>query len=476
MTAGSGVSVKPQNSLEPPNRENSAAFERGAVVELEVEGLIYGGDGVARRDGLVFFVAGAAPGDLVRAQVARKKRKHREARVIEIIKPSPARTEPRCPHFGECGGCKLQHVVYETQLRCKESHVRDCLQRIGGIADPPVREITPMPDPWRCRNKMEFAFGSGGGGVVLGLHPQGRFDTVIDVKQCFLLTPEASRILETAREFARRRNLAPYNPRTHEGFLKNLVLRTGGGGGEFMVCIVTTPREFPSADELAEAVAACVPRVKSVWWYRNPLVSGVAIAGEADLLLGKETLSEEISGMKLRVSPESFMQVNARQTQALYSTIVSFAGLTGTETALDLYTGAGPIAMLLARSAKSVTGIESVPEAVRDANLNAAENGIQNVRFLCGQVEKLLPAAAAENPPPHVVVADPPRAGIHKKVIRALLDIRPTRLVYVSCNPAALARDAAALLEGGYRLADVQPVDMFPHTYHVEAVALLTAR
>lgn len=454
-----------------------AALKVDAEVELKIEDMAFGGSGVARFEGLVCFVRGGVPGDVVRAAVRKKKRRHRECDILEILQPSPLRVKPRCAHFGACGGCSFQNINYEEQLRFKEKHVRDCLERIGGLRNIPLQPIIGMGDPWFYRNKMEYTFGRRDarrrdGELALGLMRRGRFDRVVDVEECFLQSPISNRLLEAVRTLARGWGLPPYNPRTHEGFLKNLAVRVGGRGKDFLACLVTTPGEFSHLNELKEMIARDFPEVKSLYHYRNPGVSGVAIAGEAELIAGEPHVEETICGFRFRVSPEAFLQVNVRQAEALYEKIVEFADLAGGEGVVDLYTGAGPIALLLSAHARSVTGVESVGEAVRDARVNADANGVENARFETGVVEKVL-SEILEAERPDLLIADPPRAGVHPKALKALLKAPPPRMIYVSCNPATLARDLKQLVEAGYALKIVQPVDMFPHTAHVESVSLL---
>ncbi|MEW6200982.1 MAG: 23S rRNA (uracil(1939)-C(5))-methyltransferase RlmD, partial [bacterium] len=399
-----------------------------------------------------------------------------------IETPSAWRTLPRCAHFGVCGGCRLQHIVYEKQLEFKESQVSECLQHIGGLREVTVRKIAGMSDPWYYRNKMEFTFGtSPGGEVLLGMHEAGRFDRIVDVTECHLQPALCNDVVASVRDFARRYSLMSYDPRArhssmdrHMGLplLKNLVVRAGSDGENYMLCLVTTPGDFPQIAQFREIIRQNFPQVKSMFWYRNPLVSGVAIAGEGELLCGEHFIEEKIGGIALKVSPSSFVQINRAQAQMLYATIVEFAGLSGDETVVDLYTGTGPIALLLAGGVKKVIAVESNADAVSDARWNAEKNGIGNVEFIEGAVEKLFLETAEKNKP-DVVVADPPRAGIHKKAMRALLKTLPRRIVYVSCNPATLARDVKIFVEGGYDVTAVQPVDMFPHTPHIEAVARL---
>ena len=472
------------------------SLSKGTEIPLEIEGLSFGGDGVARSGGMVVFVHGGVPGDTVLAVITKQRKNYCEANIVSVEKPSLYRISPRCGHFGVCGGCRLQHIIYDRQLFFKESHVRECLEHIGGMREVPVREIIRMQTPWFYRNKMEFTFGMAKDGeVVIGLHEAGRFDRVVDIVECFLQSPLSNSMLAAVRDFARRDNLRAYNPRAwrnlpdgskyenplpvqaHQAapLLKNLVIRTGNDGRDYMVCIVTTPGDFSQVSTFKETILRDFPQVKSLFWYRNPYVSGVAIAGEGSLLYGESFVEEKICGISLKVSPASFVQVNTMQVEVLYSVVQEFAELTGDETVFDLYTGTGPIALILARAARKVVALEINADAVNDARCNAEKNGISNVEFIEGDVEKHLPAVA-EKDPPDVVVVDPPRAGVHKKAMRALLKLLPRCIVYVSCNPATLARDLKVFTESGYDILGVQPIDMFPHTAHIESVARLDRR
>lgn len=453
--------------------QTKLALAPGAEVELEISSIAFGGSGVARVEGLVCFVPGGVPGDVVRAVVRKRRRRHRECEIIGVVSPSPLRVEPRCAHFGFCGGCSFQSIRYEEQLRFKEGHVRDCLERLGGIENPPLAPAIAMDDPWFYRNKMEYTFGPFDGELVLGLMRKGYFNRVVDLRECFLQSPAAQRILGAARGLARTWGLEPYRPRSNEGVLKNLVVRIGNRGADYMVCLVTSPGDYRrEAAELAALLARDFPEVKSFYHFRNPAVSGVAISGESELVSGAPHIEETILGLRFRVSPESFLQVNLRQTEVLYEKALELAAPGAGDTGLDLYCGAGPITLLLAGRAGRVLGLESVETAVRDARLNAEANGVKNAEFTAAPVEKILPEILAAEKPDFAII-DPPRAGMHPKAVKALAADPPPRLVYISCNPSTLARDVAALIESGYTLRSVLPVDMFPQTFHIETVSLL---
>lgn len=457
------------NQEEQPNRPSRPKV--GAKLELRIESVAFGGEGLARHDGLVVMVRGGLPGDVVNTYVSRRHKNHVEAKIESIVEPSPHRIEPRCAHFAYCGGCAWQHFVYAEQLRWKERHVREHFERIAGIADPPILPIAGMDDTWRYRNKMEYAFSQfGDGRLKLGLHSKGRFDVIIDIDDCHLQPATCNDLRNCVREIGRERNFSTYNVRRHEGMFRHFVIRTARRGESLMGIFSTLDSEFQDGEEIAKLISNRFPAVDSLMWHVNTTRGGAAVAGKGKLLAGADRLHENVLGLTLEVSSISFMQTNTLQCERLYTELLDACELDGSETVLDLYTGAGPIALLLASRAKRVIGLESVGEAVADARRNAELNGIENVEFIEGEVEKEL-AALCETVSPDTIVLDPPRAGAHKNAIASVIAAAPRQIAYVSCNPSTLARDATELVGAGYKLASVQPVDMFPHTYHIECVA-----
>jgi len=449
---------------------------RGDVLDLEIDSLSFGGAGVARTEsGMVVFVPGTVPGDKVKARVRRRKKGYVEATVSEMTGPSKDRIEPRCDHFDFCGGCKWQSYPYELQLQAKEQQVRDCFERIAGFDDPPIEPITGMERPWEYRNKMEYTFSQfKDGRLKLGLHQPGFYDRIIAIERCHLQPETCDCIRNTALAFCSQRGLSAHFIRTHEGLMRNLVIRTARSGT--MVCIVTHSEEFEEhAGEFADELTRAVPGIQSIYWYVNTLMSGVAIAGEAKLIYGEASITEVVSGLEFGISPPSFFQTNTTQCGKLYELAEECCGLAGGETVYDVYTGMAPIAMLLARRAGRVVGVENNPQAVDDGRKNIAANGFSNVELVCGEAEKVLPEMCSDDPPDSVV-ADPPRAGIHRKALDAIASARPRTIVYISCNPSTLARDSAELAAAGYELVRVKPVDMFPHTVHIECVTKFSLR
>ena len=414
------------------------------------------------------FVAGAVPGDRVRARVTKRKRAYAEARAVELVEPSSERVEPRAPH----PGAPWQVLPYERQLAEKEAQVRDALTRLGGFEEPPVEPVLPAPDPWRYRNKLEYSFGTGDDGeLVLGFHRPGRWDAIDDVSEDVLASERVDALRERVKAWCRAEGLSAYDRHDGSGLLRNLVVREGRRSGQLQARIVTSPGDF-RADDLAAVLDA-----DSVLWTRAAGVAETTQGGETELLAGSVAIEEELEvfGVRLdfRISPEAFFQVHTEQAERLYAITGELAGLRGSERVFDLFSGIGTIGLCLALRAREVLGIESVEEAVADAIENARRNEIDNVRFFAGEVRTALRPLVEEAGRPDVIVVDPPRAGLSKKVVRRIIETGAERIVYVSCNPTTLAPNARQLADAGYRLRAVRPVDMFPQTPHIECVALL---
>lgn len=449
---------------------------RGDSLSVTIEDLAFGGEGVGRADGYVVFVPRSVPGDQVRVRLTQARARFGRGTIEAVERPSADRTEAPCPYYGRCGGCRLQHVTYAAQLAFKQKQVADCLSRIGGLGAFELRPIVGAAEVWGYRNKMEFTVVPGrgpDGGAVIGLHEQDRYDVVLDIERCLIQSDRMNALLDEVRRFAADQRLSAYRQETGEGLLRFLMLREGRATAEAMVNVVTSAPAVPELAPLVARVQARVPETTSVVMNVNPRKASVAVGVEEHLLGGRDHIRESVGGLSFQVSPSSFFQTNTAQAERLFALALEATGLTGAETVIDLYSGTGAISLLLARRARWVYGIEIAPAAVADAERNAAANGIQNCTFLAGEVRHVLPSLMARGVAAQVVVADPPRAGFHPRALRTLIALAPERIVYVSCNPATLARDLAELGGGGYRLEWVQPVDMFPHTPHIEAVARL---
>ena len=445
----------------------------GDRIELSLETLALGGEAIARFDkGMVVFVRGGIPGDRGIVEIIKRKRKFATGKLVELLDPSPLRIEPRCEYFGRCGGCKWQYLKYEDQLNFKQQQVREAFQHIGKLQDIRVNDIIGMESPWYYRNKMEFSFGQDEEeGLILGQHYAGRWDKKIDLQNCYLQSEDSVEIFALCRDFARKQNLTVFSSDTEEGLLRHLVVREGKHSGDIMVNIVTSGEHFSQADRFVRYLTAGMPRITSIVHTINRRKGQSSQGQEEILLYGEPTIQETINGLSFEISAQSFFQTNSLQTEILYQTIQRMAEVPQSGTAVDLYCGTGSIALHLAPQAKMVYGIELVEDSILNARKNAERNKIKNVEFHCGEVQKVMPTLDFEQP--DVMVVDPPRAGLSKKVVGHILKADSRQIIYVSCNPATLARDIAMILDGGYSIREIQPVDMFPHTYHIETVVNL---
>jgi 23S rRNA (uracil1939-C5)-methyltransferase len=451
----------------------AAPVAKGQELELHVDSLAYGGNGVARLNGFVVFVRRGLPGDTVRARVTKVKRSHAEAIALEVTGPGAPRVEAPCVHYHEgCGGCRFQDLAYEAQLEAKAAQVHEALRRIGGLADVQLEPAVPAESVFHYRNKLEYSFARVEDRVGLGLHRAGRWDEVLDIDKCWLTTDIGNGVRNAVREWARAEALAPFDQETQEGFLRHLVVREGRNTGQVLVLLVTAHGKLPE-ESLVETLRR-FPEVRSVHHAVNHSPAEVTNV-PSRLLWGEEAIEEEILGLRFRLRPNAFLQTNTAMCEVLYRLAGEYASLGVEETVYDLYCGTGTIALSLARSALTVWGIELSEESVACAVENAELNGIANTAFFAGDVGRDLEELRDRAGDPDVVVVDPPRAGLTGKALRRIGELAPGRLVYVSCNPTTLAGNAKELTEEfGYRLERARPVDMFPHTPHVETVALFT--
>jgi 23S rRNA (uracil1939-C5)-methyltransferase len=419
---------------------------------------------VARLDGYVVFVAGAFPGDRVRAEVTRSKRAYAEARALEVLEPGPDRVPPAADH----PGAPWQELRYERQVEVKQAQVEDALRRIGRLDGFALEPIVPAIQEWRYRNKLEYSFGTGEDGrLVCGFHVPGRFDAIAPLGDCRLASEAGNAARERVVAWCREAGLQAHDRRAHAGLLRNLVVREGRRTGQLQVRLVTSPGELP-AGELAAAAA-----VDGVWWTRTESLGESTAGGETEAVAGAPHLEEELAGLRFRISPEAFFQTNTEMAERLYGLAGEYADLGGFERVFDLYCGIGTVGLTLAPRAASLHGVELVEAAVADAIENARLNEVDNASFYAGDVRLALRELVERAGRPDVVVVDPPRAGLSKKVVRRVIEAAPRRIVYVSCNPTTLAPNAAQLAEAGWALRRVRPVDMFPQTPHIECVALL---
>jgi 23S rRNA (uracil1939-C5)-methyltransferase len=457
-------------------------MRKGDIVELNIDRIAFGGQGIARVDGMVIFVKGAIPGDRVRALIFRKKKAYAEAKIHELLVPSPDRIQAPCPYFGICGGCQWQHVTYERQLEYKRGHVEEALSHIGSISGIEVHDPIPSEKQFAYRNKMEFSFSDRlwlphppppltppSFSFALGLHVPGTFDKIIDVDACLLQQERGNEILREVKRFAGESGFPPYGLKNHEGFWRFLTLRHSAYLDEWMVNLVTSEMRSEAVFPLAQSLTSLFSNVKTVVNNITARRASIAVGEKEVVLSGAGTIRDRIGRSSFQISANSFFQTNSLGAERLYGKVVEYADLKGRETVLDLYSGTGTIPIFLASSAGRVIGMEIAESAVLDARKNCQENGIENCEFILGDIRENLSLLRIQ---PEVMIIDPPRAGMHQDVLSRVLEIGAERIVYVSCNPATLARDLG-LMQEHYHVPEIQPVDMFPHTYHIECVAKL---
>jgi 23S rRNA (uracil1939-C5)-methyltransferase len=455
-------------------------IKRGQLIEADITDIAFGGRGLLRLNGLAVFVDQGIPGDRATIRIYKKKKNFAEARVVELIEPSPHRIEAPCEYSGYCGGCKWQFLAYDQQLSYKRRHVVEALAHIGLIKDVAVHPTVPSALTFGYRNKMEFSCADRrwllpdelqrediDRDFALGLHVPGTYHKVIDTGQCLLQPDLGNRLLGEVRDYMRASGQPVYGLRSHEGYWRFLVLRHSVARDEWMVNIVTASENLEALQPLADRIVHHYPQVVSVINNVTARKAGVAVGEFERVLAGQEVIVDKIGDVEFEISANSFFQTNSRGAALLYDTVKAYAGLSGAETVLDLYSGTGTIPILMSADCRQVIGIEIVASAVADAEINCRKNGVTNCTFIQGDIRRCL---AGIQHHPDVLIIDPPRAGMHKDVVRQVLELGVERIVYVSCNPATLARDIGMMADR-YRLMEVQPVDMFPHTYHIEAVA-----
>lgn len=463
--------------------------ELPVVENVEITGVAAEGKSIARVDDMVVFIPYGAPGDVVNIKLDKKKRSYAEAHIVDMVKPSPDRVTPACEHFGVCGGCKWQHIPYESQLRYKRDQVVDALTRIAKVEIPEVNPTLGSKETFCYRNKLEYTFSCkcwitfedlrSGREIAdrnaLGFHIPGAFDKVLDIKKCWLQDDLSNRIRLFVRQYALAKGYEFYDIKAQQGLMRTLMVRIASTG-EVMLIVVFARPEQEKIDDLMGAIAAEFPEITSLLYVVNQKVNDTIADQEVITYRGRDYINEEMEGLQFRIGPKSFYQTNSLQAYELYKVARRMACLKPDDLVYDLYTGTGTIANFVARQVKKVVGIEYVPEAIADAKLNSEVNGIDNTIFFAGDMKDVLTNGfIEEHGRPDVMIIDPPRAGMHEDVVNVILNARPERIVYVSCNPATQARDLA-LMDRLYRVEEVQPVDMFPHTHHVENVVRMTRR
>lgn len=451
-------------------------FKKNDLVTLEITDLGSSGEGIGKVDGFTLFVKDALIGDVIQAKIIKLKKNYGYGRLMEIVIPSPARVEARCLKARACGGCQIQPLDYEKQLEYKENKVGGLLERVGKIRDYVMEPIIGMEEPWHYRNKAQFPVGKDKDGKIITGFYAGRTHSIVPLDKCFIQHPLNEQIMSIVQRWMEEFNISSYDEVSHKGLVRHIFTRIGKYTEEVMVCLVINGKKIPKEAELIERLKQ-IPGIKSICLNVNRENTNVILGKDIQCLWGQPYITDKIGEISYRISPLSFFQVNPIQTQKLYATALEYAGLTGKETVWDLYCGIGTISLFLAQAAKKVYGVEIVPEAIRDAQENARLNHIENAEFFVGKAEEVLPEQYEKNGVyADVIVVDPPRKGCDEKLLACMVQMAPETIVYVSCDPATLARDLNYLSNHGYKVKKVRCTDMFPHSVHVETVVQLVRK
>jgi 23S rRNA (uracil1939-C5)-methyltransferase len=472
-------------------------LNKGDIIQIKVDRYAFEGKGIGKvdlennsgnseQDSFIVFVNGAYPGDVVLAKIKKLKKSYAEALVEEVITPSPQRVQPRCKYFGTCGGCKQQDLNYKQQTAHKQEQVEDMFKHDGGLNDFEIENILPSENTFYYRNKMEFSFSDlqwltfieeinnfSNKGFFLGLHVPNNFEKILDIEECFLQSELSSHLLNFTREFFKRRHATIYSTKTHSGYLRNLIIRQAQKTKDVMVNLVTLEENELLMKEYASAITSKFSEITTIINNISKKKASIAVGDYEIVYHGSGYIYDRIGNYKFRISANSFFQTNTIQAEILYNTALEFADLKGDEIIYDLYSGAGTIAIYVSEFAKEVYGFESVESSIYDAKENLEINQIDNVTFVQADLYKSFLAFTNVLPKPEVVILDPPRGGMHSITVKDVLELNPAKIVYVSCNPSTQVRDIKLFVDGGYKLVKIRPVDMFPHTYHIENVALL---
>lgn len=446
-------------------------LKKNDQLTVEIEDLTHDGNGVAKVEGYPLFIKGALPEETVRIHVVKTLKKYGFAKLIEVIIPSPHRVEAPCVYFSQCGGCQIQHLSYEGQLVYKQKMVENIMRRIGKI-NAPVHATKGMKEPWHYRNKSQIPFATKNGELVAGFYRPQSHD-IVDMSHCLIQTEEADQVMYALKKELQNLGVTAYDEKSHKGLLRHVIVRKARTTGEVMVVLVTTKRALPNEAAIVTAIQQQIAHVTSIVQNINAKKTNVIFGNETITLWGKDTIEDTIGDARFNISARSFYQVNPVQTEVLYQQALDYAQLTGEEYVIDAYCGIGSISLFLAQQAKMVLGVEIVEQAIADAKANAKLNDLHNTHFEAGPAEVVIPRWYKEGKTADVLVVDPPRKGCDDALLQTIIEQQPQRVVYVSCNPATLARDLRILEDGGYITIEVQPVDMFPHTTHVEVVCAI---
>lgn len=447
--------------------------QKNDIVTVEIKDLTHRGSGVGKVEHYPLFIPNVIPGETVEIKVVKANKRYGYGRLKRTLKASPERVSPPCNVFYKCGGCQLQHMSYKMQLKMKEDQVRQAIKKIARLSDVTVHPTIGMKDPWVYRNKIQMPVGEKDGELITGFYQPRSHNIIHDMEKCIIQDERGDTLVETVRKIATKLGITAYDEVNHTGILRHIIVRTTYKTNELMLILVTRTNELPHQDELINRLRKKFPTLKSIIHNINSEKTNVILGEKMKKIYGDDYIIDTINNLKFKISPRSFFQVNPEQTVALYQTALKYANVDKNDIVIDAYCGLGSISLFLAQKAKRVYGIEIVPEAIKNAKENAHLNDIDNAQFVVGKAEEVMPLWSKKGLKPDVIVIDPPRKGCDEVFLQAMVEMQPNRIVYVSCNPATLARDLRILADGGYETKEVQPVDMFAQTAHVEAVAVL---
>ncbi|MCM3739422.1 23S rRNA (uracil(1939)-C(5))-methyltransferase RlmD [Oceanobacillus luteolus] len=453
--------------------KSTAPVKKNEYIDLKFEDLTHEGNGVGKINGYPIFVPYGLPGEDAVVKVIKVNKNFGFGKLIELKKESKERVEPPCNVYYKCGGCQLQHMSYDLQLFMKQNQVKNVLRKIAHLDHVPVHPTIGLEDPWRYRNKVQIPVGEKDGELITGFYRMRSHDIIEDMETCVIQDEVNDRMVHAVRRIANRIGIEAYDEKSHRGVLRHIMVRTGRETQEIMIVLITRTEKLPHADKLIRELTETFPNIKSIVHNINNKRTNVIFGNKTKTIWGEDYIYDTIGDIRFAISPRSFYQVNPVQTKVLYEKALEYAQIDENDVVIDAYCGIGTISLFLAQKAKKVYGIEIVPDAIRDAKMNAELNGITNAEFVVGEAEKVMPKWKNEGFTPDVIVVDPPRKGCEVDFLQAMIEMEPKRIVYVSCNPSTLARDLVILEEGGYETKEVQPVDMFSQTNHIEAVCLL---
>lgn len=454
--------------------KSSAPVKKNEYITLTFEDLTHEGNGVGKIDGYPLFVPYALPGEEAVVKVLKANKKFGYGKLVEMKKESTERVDPPCNVYYKCGGCQLQHMSYELQLDMKQNQVKNVMRKIAHLDHVPIHPTIGLEDPWRYRNKVQIPVGEKNGELITGFYRMRSHDIIDEMERCIIQDETNDIIVDAVREIANDLGISAYDEDKDRGVLRHIMVRTGRTTKEIMVVLITRTDKLPHQEELIQRLTEAHPQIKSIVHNINRKRTNVIFGRKTKVIWGEEYIYDTIGDIRFAISPRSFYQVNPEQTKVLYDKALEYAQIDENDVVIDAYCGIGTISLFLAQKAKKVYGIEIVPDAIEDAKMNAKINGITNAEFVVGEAEKVMPEWKNQGFTPDVIVVDPPRKGCEPEFLHAMIEMEPKRIVYVSCNPSTLARDLVILEEGGYETKEVQPVDMFSQTNHVELVALMS--